>query len=321
MARAAHNAGTAFLLCPQEIKNQIYDLVLGDQLFHIWRENPNSKLEHTVLSAEYENNDPGSFKLTSAGRSYRSDHDTKTRLSLALLRVCSQIFSESRYVPWSSNTFVFSISSSNGLVLRRSMRDINLQAVRKLDLEMLYVGHYSSGNKLRDTMDMVVCNMRNLERIRLAIPGPWVGYPVKEKKRPWVGYRVEEKKRLVRVAVDNLKPLVKLPLLKSLMMVMHDKILEDCARAHLALHLAHAESQPSHCNNCSQVHESPQSFDKLENSNLTNSTTDIQPTHDNQAESIPENFNKLTVTDIQPTHDNLAESIPENFNKLTVDSF
>lgn len=275
--------------------------MLGCQLLHIFREKEGrSKLQHTIISTEYENNDPGSFEaLMSEYDAYGSDYDTKTRLSLALLRVCSQVYSEARYVPWSSNIFVFSITSNKGRVLRSFMRHFNLEAVRKPDLEIYNIEDISSEAKLRDTMSMVVGNMRNLERVRLAINDEW------EKR-----LTVEQKSRHLQVVLVHMRPLLELPL-KTLTVVMHDKALEKYARAQLAFGPAITESQPTRSD---QADEIPEDVDKVTSKILDDAT--VQPTYNDQAGEATQYIDSLSIASL----DSEDEKGTQYFDRLSIAS-
>ena len=171
---------------------------------------------HTILAAEYKNSVPGPYQYNA--------YDTKTRISLAILRVCSQIYSESHHLPYSSNTFVFPIFYNCCYGFRSFMGQFNLEAVREVIFRVISARPKPPSNtELRDTMERVVRNMPNLDCMRLAI--------FLEGRR---GLSLDDKKLKLQPTLDGLRPLVSLPL-KTLTVVMRDKDLEEFAQAQLAL--------------------------------------------------------------------------------------
>ncbi|OCL10800.1 hypothetical protein AOQ84DRAFT_336894 [Glonium stellatum] len=91
ICRSERNAQESPLLkLPGELRNKIWNYVLGDRTLHI---------EHTAAN-----------DLTAEGE--RPRDLTNRGLSLCCLRVCRQIYTEARHLPYSSNTFAFRNTST-----------------------------------------------------------------------------------------------------------------------------------------------------------------------------------------------------------------
>lgn len=148
-----------FFALPPEIRDQIYQCVLGGQLIHVMHEaNPNPGflgfspgLFYSICSAEEtENSVFARFKAgqedgldcnSRHGKCYISRLATRRltcELDLRLLRVCKQIYGEARLIPYEHNTF----SISKAAVFEKfihSLRPHQLQSFRALHLDVLLV--------------------------------------------------------------------------------------------------------------------------------------------------------------------------------------
>jgi len=123
--RSQKNASSPLLRLPQEIKNHIYKLVLGDNFLHISARigedemstgSCNGICRAEVLDADAEENfhRGGSSDWYIQGGADRNDgcsnkawSGEQRGLDISLLLVCSQVYSEAQYVVYSSNTFSF----------------------------------------------------------------------------------------------------------------------------------------------------------------------------------------------------------------------
>ena len=116
------NCSSMLLKLPQEIKNEIYEMICGGALIHI--EVNNRKIGHTVCTAKIsetqaqENFDkevPSSWYAEKNVDRHAACCPNPIKNSLNVLRVCRQIYHEAKYLPYLTNTFSFQHYS----VLRR----------------------------------------------------------------------------------------------------------------------------------------------------------------------------------------------------------
>lgn len=210
-----HNSRTTFLSLPQEIKSKIYKLVLGGHLIHM--KGSHSDFDHSILSRKYECSPPGSFKYPDDRLPpFRSYHDTGTRINIALFFVCTRTYHDVYSIFWSRNTFVFNIFGS-GHHIRNFIQSNKLEALRMLDLELLFHESKDTERDLKNTIKLIVGRMKSQEKVRIAICEPDWGRSIGT---------------ILPSVIDSLEPLAKISL-KELMVVMRDKAFEKFAQEQL----------------------------------------------------------------------------------------
>ncbi len=226
------------LLCPQEIKNQIYKLVLGGNWIHIEHNYHGNRSDfyHGLYHDAYPYLDPASsycerkeFQLV-LGNIFPYHPPDKS--NVALLHVCHQIYIEARFIVFSYNTFVIHIFP-NVRILQDFIHPLGLQltgrnlAMRSLHLLILRPTYGAEG--LRKAVEEMVREMGNLERVSVGISEP-------------DGPRQKDKLAALQPILDSLKLFAQLPL-RSMTVVMKNKALEEYARKELAIS-PHAALRP-----------------------------------------------------------------------------
>lgn len=131
----AKNASSCLLRLPQELKNRIYELVLGGQFIHVQRKRKENKFFHRLCQAKISEKEAHETFAASKGLWFSEDirdrhhacydvsmirqdcfrcpshFDPPTEpyavLSLALLRCCRQTYQETRSITFSANTWSF----------------------------------------------------------------------------------------------------------------------------------------------------------------------------------------------------------------------
>lgn len=176
---------TSFLKLPQEIKNCIYELVLGGNLLHITRDliKFGRKVVHStkgdikeqrfinlicrshISEADahrcFAEEDGSSFCVMGIELRHWScdpDHPSKyqssavsppSKMDINLLHACRQIYHEARFIPYSTNTFSFDKSRNLRafihLLIQRGV-DVN-RAVRSLHVDLAHISHDLHGWK------------------------------------------------------------------------------------------------------------------------------------------------------------------------------
>ena len=163
------NSSTPLLTLPQELKNRIYEFVLGGNLLHITRDRLrfNRRVPHSTKGAikeqrfshqiccsqiseeeahrQFISEDGSSLYVKSIELRHSSCPSYKRkgsvvplRMNISLLRACRQIYSEARFIPYSTNTFSF---DTPGILrafihyLNRRGVDVN-EAFRSLHLDL-----------------------------------------------------------------------------------------------------------------------------------------------------------------------------------------
>lgn len=123
----ASNVGSPLLRLPSELKDQIYELVLGGQLLHIYKKE--GKISHHLCQEEiseiktqeiFSTSEESWFSTAieerhtacpgTPAKYYHGIYHRKkdsTQLDLALLSCCRQIYQEARPISFSTNTFSF----------------------------------------------------------------------------------------------------------------------------------------------------------------------------------------------------------------------
>ena len=131
----AKNASSCLLRLPQELKNRVYELVLGGQLIHVQRKRKENKFFHRLCQAKISEKE--AYETFAASKGLWFSEDIRDRhhacydvsmfqhdcfrcpghsdppaepyavLSLALLRCCRQTYREARSITFSANTWSF----------------------------------------------------------------------------------------------------------------------------------------------------------------------------------------------------------------------
>lgn len=230
----ANNEATPFICLPQEIKNDIYELVLGGHFVHIWTQSvkTRSMLYHQVCRAGLSEEeaqeacqkaDPDSWYVegvTDRHRDcYEGDDELPSNVNISLLHVCRRIYHEARFIAFSSNIFSFPDAS----VMREFIHQINQStdfnlAIRSIHLNMDYFGNRITG--LDKAIGILVNRMKHLEHISISLNQPMNWSTTNEK---------EKKVAAMQPMFDCLMRLRKLPL-KTMTVVVSDKTLENYFR-------------------------------------------------------------------------------------------
>lgn len=242
---AINSARSPLLRLPQEIKDRIYQLVLGGNLLHIWRQQIKSErsnirstkgaireqcFNHQICSSKvsedeayhyFEIEDSNNFyvKYTELRHlhccPYMSWRPDIVRMDVSLLHVCRQIYNEARYILYSNNTFSFNTPRNlrafiHFLVQRGS--DIN-EAVRSLHLDLVHP--YNDTNGWTQAFNAVTQHMTRLKTLYINVD-----------QRPFWSTSSDaiEKERSMRPVMNNLAILGKAPA-KSTMIILSDRFL------------------------------------------------------------------------------------------------
>lgn len=151
------NSLTPFLKLPQEVKNHIYELVLGGNMLHIQRHGKYrtrggfQPFTHQICYSQNSEEDAqhhfdveDGSTLCVEGIELRhslcpSIHKDRTsKMNISLLHTCRQVYNEARFVPYSTNTFSFNTPR----ILRAFIHSLNRcgvnvnSAFRSLDVEL-----------------------------------------------------------------------------------------------------------------------------------------------------------------------------------------
>lgn len=186
------NASAPFLMLPQEIKNEIYKLVLGGHLIHIQQKRCGDriKMDHRICYANV-SEDQVLQKFTEAQADkwvYWNSHtfeDTNSRhekcggeehgwphrINVGLLLASSHLYHETRFIPLYYNTFSF----SGGRVLRKFLHTVrnsakSRNAIRSLHLNISY--HDNKVRGLRNMIEILISRLQSIERLHLNINQP-----------------------------------------------------------------------------------------------------------------------------------------------------
>ena len=165
-SRATANSQNPFLRLPQELKNRIYELVLGEQLLHVKRDWTVCSTKNFIKEQRFTNQICSSqtseedaldcFKSQKGGNLFvdgielrhlncypskdKSSSYFPDRMNINLLHTCRQIYNEARFIPYSTNTFSFdtprNLRAFIHLLTRRSV-NVN-QAIRSLHINLAY---------------------------------------------------------------------------------------------------------------------------------------------------------------------------------------
>ena len=166
------NSPTPLLTLPQEIKNRIYQFVLGGNLLHITRDRlrfkrrvahstkgaiKEQRFTHQICCSQISEEEVFHQFVSEDGRrlyvkgielrhsscpSYkRKGSVAPLKMNISLLRACRQIYSEARFTPYSSNTFSFdtprNLRAFIHYLVRRGV-DVN-KAFRSLHVDLIDV--------------------------------------------------------------------------------------------------------------------------------------------------------------------------------------
>lgn len=146
------NSPSPLLSLPPEIRNRIYGYVLGGNELHVnivrqSRTTKRIKLEITICTAVIDEESAAIMIRHEEGDTEISDwHDrhhgcgvpgSKVSYSVALLKTCAQIHSETALLPFQMNTFIFNITEAFQ-TFHRKLMPIQRKAIRYMSLETGY---------------------------------------------------------------------------------------------------------------------------------------------------------------------------------------
>jgi len=162
-----------FLKLPPEIRNQIFQLVLGGNLIHIFGE---GCLHLVCPHKDSEDEACEQYLRTSKDEDYITRHrfclsskfDQAPLLSLSLLYACKQTYFEARCLPYSLNTFFFHDSKSlQGFV--SSLHAKQLHAISSVHLSMEVIFRLDAEEWQRPLSLSLINSFKGLEHLRIFI--------------------------------------------------------------------------------------------------------------------------------------------------------
>ena len=240
----SNSARSPLLRLPQEIKDRIYELALGGNLLHIWRDQIESersnirstkgaikeqRFAHQVCCSKisedeahhhFENEDSNDFyvKYTELRHSPCFLFTTKwgpdiVRTDVSLLHVCRQIYDEARQVLYSTNTFSFNTARNLRAFIHFLVQrgfDVN-EAVRSLHVDLAYPNNDTNG--WTQAFKAVTQHMTRLKTLYINL----------DQGLNWsTSYDAIEKERSMRPVMDSLAILGKSPA-KSTIIILSDR--------------------------------------------------------------------------------------------------
>lgn len=194
-----------FMSLPSEIRNMIYKFVLGGNFVHLSRRkhetsvrtrNHETSLNHRVCLASLSEEeaqrlcqtaDPSSWSVEGVASRrkvcYSKNKYKSIGLNISLLYVCRRIYTEARFMAYSSNTFSFAEPATVRAFIAKNMvyssrytqpTNFNL-ALRNIHLDLGCCRSSLPG--LKKVLDIVISDMTKLERVSINIkqPGCWGG--------------------------------------------------------------------------------------------------------------------------------------------------
>ena len=242
------NAQTLFLRLPREIKNRIYELVLGGNMLHIRRELLKFKrnvirstkgfikeqrfTNHICRSQISEEDAQHRFDTEEGRNPYVKDIELRhslcapskpnggafapLRMDINLLHACRQIYNEARFIPYSTNMFSFDTSRIlRAFVHLLVQRGVNVNsAIRSLHIDSNTASHDLRG--WTQAFNAVTQHMTLLETIYLNVDQPVA--PLR-----WnIGAGAENIEKSLKPVADCLAVLGKTPA-KSISIIVSDR--------------------------------------------------------------------------------------------------
>ena len=159
-------------MLPQELKNRIYELVLGGNLLHVKRDLKKSERDvvrstkgtikeqrftNQICSSKISEMDALDYFKSQDGSSlfvegielrhsncHPSKHKSSTyiadRMNTNVLHTCRQVYNEARFIPYSTNTFSFATPRNlRAFIHYLTRRSVNVnQAIRSLHIDLAY---------------------------------------------------------------------------------------------------------------------------------------------------------------------------------------
>lgn len=198
---ATANSLTPLLRLPQEIKNHIYELVLGGNLLHIkWGKTAverdvihstkegveDQRFTNEICCAETSEEDTQYYFNVEDGSTIlvqdtelrhwncnHSDHRDSSfaphKMNINLLHTCRQIYNEARLIPYSTNTFSFDAPRNlRAFIHLLNQRKVNVnQVIRSLRIDLAYMDHDLHG--WTQAFKAITRHMTLLERVFVSV--------------------------------------------------------------------------------------------------------------------------------------------------------
>jgi len=183
------NTASRLLQLPAELRNQIYEFVLGGQLIHIrCRDDLDLPFSKPILSRQLciaketeleaykkfkvSDQHPGSGPPYSIGncedRHSTCEHELWSKLSPTILRTCRQIYREARLVPYHANTFSFTSADTLDQFVT-SLIPVQKLAIRSLHLDMMFDDEYDRREYNECLKNTVVEGLPRLRDVHLCL--------------------------------------------------------------------------------------------------------------------------------------------------------
>ena len=203
-SRSTVNSQNPFLRLPQELKNRIYELVLGEQLLHVKRDWTTSTTKKFIKEQRFTNqicssqiSEKGAldcFKTQKGSNLFvdgielrhsncypskdKSSSYSPDRMNINLLHTCRQIYNEARFIPYSTNTFSFDTPRNlRAFIHLLTQKGANLnQAIRILHINVATTYGNTDLRAWTQALKAVVQHMTLLEKVYVNLD-QWPTWP------------------------------------------------------------------------------------------------------------------------------------------------